>query len=252
MSLGPGSVEREEVHARWQRLGQEDHVQSVLDLARGVAQRAGSILPVLRALTVEPVYVRPGADGTLAVSRAGDVPFVHVFTSPLRLVSSLSSEDSEVSMSTLNLADLVRGLGTLVGVRLDPGTDAELTLEPDQVRQLVATSAGIVTPAALTAVEGEELRITAGPEEATDLDTAVAAALPGARVRRCVAALDGVGGRTWPVYLVDGAGLELLEAVDRVERAAQVPVVVLVDGRPAWLAALLGPGQGVAVAVAGS
>jgi hypothetical protein len=109
-----------------------------------------------------------------------------------------------------------------------------------------------VTPAALTAVDGEELRITAGPEEATELDTAVAAALPGARVRRCVAALDGVGGRTWPVYLVDGAGLELLETVDRVERAAQVPVVVLVDGRPDWLDVLLAPGQGVAVAVAGS
>ncbi|QWZ09461.1 hypothetical protein KRR39_06770 [Nocardioides panacis] len=252
MSLEPGSAEREEAHARWQRLGRGDHVESVLDLARRVAQRAGSVLPVIRALTVEQVFVSPGPDGTLAVSRSGGVPFVHVFSSPVRLVASLSPEDSEVSMTTLFLADLVRGFGGQVGVRLDPATDAELTLEPDQVRQLVATAAGVVTPAALTAVEGEELRVTAGPEAVTDLDRAVVAALPEARVRRCVAALDGVGGRTWPVYLADGPGLEVLAILDLVEQAARRPTVVVVNGEPRWLAALLTSAQDVALDVTGA
>ena len=239
---GGAASRREQVHAQWQQVGTADRVLSTLDLARTVSRHAGSIFPLVRALCVEEVYLEPTGDGTVASSSADGVRYVHAFTSPARLAATLSVRDDRISMQAVLLPDALGRLPEGVGVRLDPGTEAEVVLEPDVVRLLRATAAGIPTPAALTAVEGEELRFATGPDEVTALDRAVRGAVPG-RVQRYVADLDGVGGRTWPVYRVDGSGLELLDAVDRVEQAAGAPVVTVVDGQPAWLAALVEPGM---------
>lgn len=232
-------------YEQWHRLGTRDATLSVLDLARRLADRARDRAPLVRALAVEDVYLSLAADGTVATSQADGRRYVHVFSSPVRLTATLPPSARELSMQSAPLAAFAHRWPAGTGARLDPGADVETVLEPDDVGHVVATAAGIPTPAALTAVDGEELRLSRGPEGVTDLDERLLALRP-TRLQRFAATLDGVGGRVWPVYVVE-TDLDVRSGLAEIDRAAGVPVVAVVNGEPAWILTRLGAGLDDAV-----
>jgi len=247
--------DRQRIHQAWQRAAQDDSTQSVVDVARRVAIEARNLSPMLRALAVTPVYVRPGPDGALATSRAGGEAYLHAFSSPVRLTGSLSVEEDQLSLAEVLVADLAARAPEPVGVRLDPGTDVEVSLDPRQVREVRAIAAGVATPAAITAVEGEELLHQAGPAEVTELDGSVLQAVhevdAGARVRRHVTRLDGVGGRDWPVYWLEPRTAEPDRILQSVYERVTAPVVAIAGRQPAWAADRLADGLDVAYTLYG-
>ncbi|MFC4555653.1 SseB family protein [Georgenia faecalis] len=235
----------DDTYQAWHRLGTSDATLSVIDIARDLAARARDRSPLVRALAAEDVYLSLSAEGTVATSQADGRAYVHVFSSPTRLTASVPRGESTMSMSAAPLAAFARQWPPGTGVRLDPDTAVETVLEPEDVRHVAATAAGIPTPAALTAVEGEELRLARGPEAATDLDQRVVG-VGFARLVRFTATLDGAGGRLWPVY-VGESDLPPNEAAARIDDAAGVPVVAVVNGEPAWVLDVLRAGLDDAV-----
>lgn len=242
-----------DAYDRWQQVARDPAVSSVLDVVRRAASDGPGSSMVVRALGVVPVYVDLSL-GEVATSRSGEEDYVHVWSTPVRLTSARAREDTALSVTEVVLPELLLRLARPVGVRIDPDLESEIVLPPTLVEQVLLTARGVPTPAALTAAEGEELRVETGPEGVTDLDARVLAAVlehnPTAVVERAAATLVGIGGRVWPVYSVTGA-VETDPVVDgRVQQAAQVPLIVLLDGRPEPLAALLGLGaRGVAARV---
>ena len=237
------SVATADAHARWQELAASSTSASVLDVVRRVAV-ATSPWPILvRALVVTPVYLRLGDGGRVETSRSDGDDYLHAYSTPVRLTAGLGADVEEITIREAFVADLVVESPGLLGVRIDPGLDTEQAVPPPMAQEVVAVAAGLPVPAALTPAEGEELRVEAGPAGVTDLDrrvlTAVREADPDARVRRAAATLLGIGGRLWPVYAVTGAAGDAPTLADRVQRAARVPVVLLVDGRPPALTDLL-------------
>lgn len=229
-----GRKSRDEVYESWHRLGTSDATLSVIDIARDIAVRAGDRSPLLRALAVEEVYLCLSPDGAVATSRADGRAYVHVFSSPTRLTASLPPSAETMSMHSSLLATFARQWPEDTGVRLDPGTAVESVLEPEDVRHVAATAAGMPTWAALTVVEGdEELRTARGPDGVTDLDERVLA-LGFRGVLRFTATIDGVGGRLWPVYVVD-SDLDARQAIAKIDEAAGTPVVAIASGEPAWI-----------------
>ena len=225
---------------RWQEAARDPRASGVLDLVRHVVGSGAGDSILVRALTVVPVYVDL-VDGEVATSWADGEHYVHVWSTPVRLTTSKGPGDTEISLTELLLPDLVERLAAGVGVRVDPGLESELVVPPGLVEDVVLTSRGAPTSAALTPVEGEELRVERGPGELTDLDEAVLEATraiaPDAVVTRACATLDGIGGRIWPVYVVAGAHGRAA-ALDAAIRDAAYPVrpLTLVDGEPARLA----------------
>lgn len=237
---------RESAYERWQQVGHTEGTLSVPDVARRVAEESGVLAPLVRALCVEDVYLQV-RDGDLVSTSTSDADrFVHVWSSPARAMTELTLEDDRFDVRAVRLAPWLRTLPDGTGVRLDPGTAGEVVLDPARLRLLAATAAGVPTPAALTPALEERLLPQRGPAGTTELDRLVRDAV-GGRVRRCVVRLDGVGGRDWPTYLVDGDGRDPLAVAAAVEEVARRPVALLVDGAPAWLAELLEPAQSVAV-----
>ena len=239
--LGPSAWER------WQEAARDPGTSGVLDLVRHVVASGSGDSILVRALAVVPVYVDL-ADGEVATSWADGERFVHVWSTPVRLTTSKGPADTEISLTELLLPDLVERLDAGVGVRIDPGLESELVVPPRLVEDVVLTARGAPPAAALTPVEGEELRVERGPEELTDLDEAVLEATravdPDAVVTRACATLDGIGGRIWPVYVVSGARAEAV-ALDTAIREAAFPArpLTLVDGEPARLADHLAVGD---------
>lgn len=238
---------------RWQEAARDPGTSGVLDLVRHVVASGAGDSILVRALAVVPVYVDL-AGGEVATSWAGGERFVHVWSTPVRLTTSKGPAATEISLTELRLPDLVDRLAPGVGVRVDPGLESELVVPPRLVEDVVLTARGAPTTAALTPVEGEELRVERGPEELTDLDEAVLEATraiaPDAVVTRACATLDGIGGRVWPVYVVAGAHAGA-DALDVAIRDAAYPArpLTLVDGEPSRLADHLAIGD-VAVPLA--
>ncbi len=232
-----------DAYARWQALATSSTTASMLDVVRNVAA-ATSPWPILvRALAVTPVYLRVGDGGRAETSRADGESYVHAYSTPVRLTAGVGADVEELTIREAFVADLVHRVEGPLGVRIDPGLASEQVVPPAMVREVLAVADGLPVPAALTAAEGEELRVEAGPESMTDLDRRVRVAVlehgDGAVVRRAVATLVGIGGRTWPVYSVLGGGPDPIVLSTAVQRAAGVPLVLLVDGRPAGLAEVL-------------
>ncbi len=240
--------DRDRVHAQWQEVARSEGTLSVLDVARRVSEAAGTVHALVRALCVEDVYLSVEDGDRIPTSVRDGQSFVHVHSSPARAVGGLDVEDERFDVRPVRLPAWLATLPPGTGVRLDPDTDVEVVLDATRVRLLLATAAGVPTPSALTPALEERLFHLRGPEEVTDLDRAVRAEVSG-RLRRCLVRLDGIGGRDWPTYLVDGDGREPREVAGAVERAAGVPVAVLVEGQPGWLAALLGPADEVALEI---
>ena len=231
----------------WQQAARDPGTSGVLDLVRHVVASGAGDSILVRALTVVPVYVDL-VDGEVATSWADGEHYVHVWSTPVRLTTSKGPDDTEISLTELLLPDLVERLAARTGVRIDPGLESELVVPPRLVEDVVLTSRGAPTAAALTPVEGEELRVERGPEDLTDLDEAVLqatrAVAPEAEISRACATLDGIGGRIWPVYLVAGthADAAVLDAAIR-DAAFPARPLILVDGEPARLADHLAVGE---------
>lgn len=224
----------------WQAAARAPAATCPLDLAVAASRGLGNPALLVRALGVEPVYLR-AQGGAVATSHVvhddgSTTRYAHVFSTPLRLTSGWPEATTEGTITEVLLPRLVPGLPEGAGVRLDPDLPGEVVLDPDDLVEVVATAMGHPTRSALTPVEGEALRMEPGPDGHTALDARVLAALgarwPGARVRRAALTLEGLGGRTWPVLDVQ-VGDPLAAGV--VEAAAGVPVVVVVDGEPAPL-----------------
>jgi hypothetical protein len=222
-----------QTYGEWHELGTSDATLSVIDIARRLGAKVGNSSPLLRALSVEDVYLSLSPEGTVQTSRGDGATYVHVFSSPTRLVAALSPETATMNVQHSPLAAFARQWPPGTGVRLDPGSAVAYVLEPQDVDHVVATAAGVPTPAALTAVEGEELRLSRGPAEVTNLDERILALGLGS-LRRFAAILDGVGGRTWPVYIAE-TDRESQPAIREIERAAGIPVVGIVNNEPALL-----------------
>jgi hypothetical protein len=238
-----------DAHARWQQAATSSDSASVLDVVRTIAQDTSPWPILVRALAVTPVYLRVAEEGRVETSRADDEEYVHAYSSPLRLTAGLGADVAELTIQEAFVADLVDRAGGRLGVRIDPGLASEQVVPPAMALEVLSVAAGLPVPAALTPGEGEELRVERGPEGRTDLDdrvrTAVLGANPAARITRAAATLLGIGGRTWPVYSVTSIVQTPMVLSDTVQRAAGVPIVLIVDGRPEQLA------QRVAVATHG-
>lgn len=235
--------DRTEAHARWQQAATSSDSASVLDIVRTIGE-ATSPWPILvRALAVTAVYLRVAEDGRVETSRSEDDDYVHVYSSPLRLTAGLAADVEELTIQEAFVADLVDRAGGRLGIRIDPGLATEQVVPPAMATEVLSVAAGLPVRAALTAGEGEELRVEKGPEEVTDLDQrvrkAVVDANPAARITRAAARLLGIGGRTWPVYSVTSTVQDPMVLSDAVQRAAAIPIVLLVEGRPTRLADLL-------------
>lgn len=232
-----------DAHARWQQAATSSDSASVLDVVRTIGE-ATSPWPILvRALVVTPVYLQVAEGGRVETSRSGEDDYVHVHSTPLRLTAGLSVDVEELTIQEAFVAELVHRAGGRLGVRIDPGLDTEQVVPPAMATEVLSVAAGLPVRAALTPGEGEELRIEKGPDEVTDLDRrvrkAVVDANPAARITRAAATLAGIGGRVWPVYSVTSTVQAPMVLSDAVQRAAAVPIVLLVEGRPTELAALL-------------
>jgi len=232
-----------EAHARCQRAATSSDTASVLDVVRTIADDTSPWPILVRALAVTPVYLRVAEEGRVETSRADDEEYVHVYSSPLRLTAGLAADVEELTIQEAFVADLVQRAGGRLGVRIDPGLASEQVVPPAMALEVLSVAAGLPVRAALTAGEGEELRIEKGPDEVTDLDRrvrkVVVDANPAAMITRAAATLVGIGGRTWPVYSVSSIVQDPMALSDAVQRAAGVPIVLLVEGRPAQLAELL-------------
>ncbi|MCF6376050.1 hypothetical protein L2K70_00355 [Nocardioides KLBMP 9356] len=230
-------------HARWQQAATSSDTASVLDVVRTVAD-ATSPWPILvRALVVTPVYLRVAEGGRVETSRADEEEYVHVYSSPLRLTAGLAVDVEELTIQEVFVADLVNQAGGRLGIRIDPGLASEQVVPPDMATEVLSVAAGLPVRAALTPGEGEELVVETGPDEVTDLDQrvkrVVVDANPAARIMRAAARLAGIGGRTWPVYSVTGTVQDPMVLSDAVQRAAAVPIVLLIENRPVQLAELV-------------
>ena len=194
---------------------------SVLDLARRLAVRTRDLAPLLRTLSVEPLFLRVlDDDGGLPTVTDGRTTYVCAWSSPTRLTAATAFEERSLTVQQVPLAELARRLPSDAGLLLDAQTEAALPLDPPHLREVRALAAGIPTRSALHAVDGEQLLVDPGPAERTPLDERVAALAPGAH--RAAVRLDGAGGRDWPVYFLDDDALvpPVLEATG--------PTVVLV------------------------
>lgn len=230
-------------HARWQQAATSSDSASVLDVVRNIAGTSSPWPILVRALVVTPVYLRLAEEGRVETSRADDEDYVHAYSSPLRLTAGLSADVEELTIREVFVADLVNQAGRRIGIRIDPGLGTEQVVLPAMAEEVLSVAAGLPVRAALTAGEGEELRLERGPGELTDLDRrvqqVVVDANPAATIVRAAATLAGIAGRTWPVYSVTGTVQDPMVLSDAVQRAAGVPIVLLVGGRPPQLAELL-------------
>ena len=236
-------ADESDAYARWQALATSSGTASVLDMVRTIGA-ATSPWPILvRALAATPVYLRLAEDGRAETSRADDGEYVHAWSTPMRLTAGLGSDVAELTIREVFVADLVAQAGGRLGVRIDPGLATEQVVPPGMAEEVLFVAAGLPVRAALTPGEGEELRVEQGPDEMTDLDRRVreivVAANPAAAITRAAATLVGIGGRPWPVYLVTGTVQDPMVLSDAVQRAAGVPLVLLLEGHPAQLAQLL-------------
>lgn len=213
---------------------------SVIEDGRRAAQAGRVVHPLVRALCVEDVHVVVEDGDQLRTSRRDGVDFVHVHSTRDGAEADRATRTGTTEVRAVRLPPWLLTLAPGTGVRLDPGSPGEVVLDAALVRLLVATGAGTPTPSALTPTADERLVPGTGPAATTELDRAVRARVTG-RLRRCEVSLDGVGGTDWPVYVVDGDGRAPQEVADAVGEAAGRPVVVLVDGQPAWVAELVGP-----------
>lgn len=232
-----------DAYARWQEAATSSDSASILDIVRRIAADTSPWPILVRALAVTPVYLRVDEEGRTETSRADDEEYVHVYSSPLRLTAGLGADVEELTFRETFVADLVDQAGGRLGIRIDPGLATEQVVPPAMALEVLSVAAGLPVRAALTAGAGEELRIERGPDGVTDLDRRVQQAVrdanPGATIRRAAATLAGIGGRIWPVYSVTSTVQDPMVLSDAVQRAAQVPLVLLVDGRPPGLAELL-------------
>lgn len=232
-----------ETHARWQQAATSSDSASVLDVVRRIAEDTSPWPIIVRALVVTPVYLRVAEGGRVETSRADDEEYVHVYSSPLRLTAGLAVDVEELTIQEVFVADLVNQAGGRLGIRIDPGLASEQVVPPDTATEVLSVAAGLPVRAALTPGEGEELVVEKGPDEVTDLDQrvrkVVVDANPAARIARAAARLAGIGGRTWPVYSVTGTVQDPMVLSDAVQRAAAVPIVLLIEGRPKQLAELI-------------
>lgn len=236
-------VAAQDAYASWQELARSSQTVAMLDVVRNVIAASRPWPLLVRALAVLPVYVRPDQDGRVATSRSGDEEFLHAYSSPVRLTAALDRADRELTIQEVFVADLVDGAAGPLGVRIDPGLETEVIVPPAMAQEVLAVASGLPVPAALTPAEGEELRVEAGPEQLTDLDRRIRDAVhdhaPGARIVRAAATLAGLGGRLWPVYSISSAAQSPMSVSGVAQRAAGVPLVLVVDGRPEQLAELL-------------
>jgi hypothetical protein len=232
-----------DAHARWQQAATSSDSASVLDVVRTIAADTSPWPILVRALAVTPVYLRVAEEGRVETSRADDEEYVHAYSSPLRLTAGLGADVEELTVQEVFVADLVDRAGGRVGIRIDPGLASEQVVPPAMALEVLSVAAGLPVRAALTAGEGEELRIEQGPDEVTDLDRrvrqVVVDANPASTITRAAATLVGIGGRVWPVYAVTSTVQDPMVLSDAVQRAAAVPIVLLIDGHPTQLAELL-------------
>ncbi len=227
----------------WRRLGLQDRTLSILDIARRLAERAGDPAPIVRALADHEVHVRLDRGGRVTTSRFAGCIYVHLYSSRLRLDAAREAERTtsrQESVHTGCFAALSMSWPSDTGLRLDPGTEAQLTLDPPEVRQTRALGAGVPVPAAFRPVDGERLMVTLGPADVAPLDEQVASVVrssaPEAIIRRRAAYLDGVAGRQWPCYEIETDGVDGAGLVESIERALRRPLAIVVDGGPRWLA----------------
>ncbi len=229
--------------ARWQQLATSSESASLLDVVRNIAEATSPWPLLVRALAVTPVYLRVAEDGRVETSRGDGVDYLHAYSTPVRLTAGLGADVEELTIREAFVADLVDQAAGPLGIRLDPGLASEQVVPPAMAREVLSVAAGLPVPAALTPAEGEELRVEAGPSDVTDLDRRVCAAVlehdPDAAIVRAAATLVGLGGRVWPVYSVSSTLQTQIALSDTVQRAAAVPLVLIVDGHPAGLASLL-------------
>ncbi|GAA0629080.1 hypothetical protein GCM10009547_35890 [Sporichthya brevicatena] len=230
--------ERQAEYDRWQELSRNATLTR-LDMARNIAQDGRDVAPLLRALSVEPIFIRPHADGSVDVSTdAQGERFVHAFTSHVRLAASVPIDAPDLTVQQILLPRWAASFPAPAGVRLDPGTAFDVSLDARQVHEVRAIAAGIPTPAALRAVDRHEtLDLVPGPDRLMDLDQQVVTAVTthagpavAAAIRRAGARLDGIGGRDWPVYYLPADVPEPLASAIRADLPANV---VLVPGTPA-------------------
>lgn len=235
----------------WRRLGLQDTTLSELDIARRLAERAHDPAPVVRALAEHQVLLRLDRDGRVTTSRFAGTIYVHVYSSRLRLEAARAApreapRDESVQQS--RFAAISVSWPSDTGLRLDPGTEAQLTLDPPEVRQARALGAGVPVPAAFRPVAGERLLVTLGPAEVAPLDEQVChvvrSTAPEAVLRRRAAYLDGVAGRSWPCYDIRTDGVDGPGLVESIERELRRPLAIVVDGRPQWLARRLDQADG--------
>ena len=232
-----------DAHARWQQVATTSGSASVLDVVGTIAEDSSPWPILVRALAVTPVYLRVGEEGRVETSRADDEEYVHAYSSPLRLTAGLGADVEELTIREVFVADLVDQAGGRLGIRIDPGLASEQVVPPAMALEVLSVAAGLPVRAALTAGEGEELRVERGPDGLTDLDERVKKVVldanPTATITRAAATLAGIGGRTWPVYALTSTVQDPMVLSDAVQRVAGVPIVLLVDGRPPQLAELL-------------
>lgn len=236
---GRGQSDRTAAYDAWQQVARSSETSAVLDVARNVVRATGGWSLLVRTLSVTPVYVRVGPSSLVETSVAEGGTYVHVHSTPVRLTAGLDPGIEELTVREVLLHELVEAAPGRLGARIDPGLETELVMDPDVVDEVRAVAAGVPTRSALTPVEGEELRVERGPEEVTHLDDRVLEALgtvePRTRVTRAVAQLAGIGGRTWPVYSVTGAG-DTGAVREVLAQVVARPLVLLVDGEPRPLA----------------
>lgn len=239
---------------RWQKLATSSGSASILDVVRTIAEASTPWPLLVRALAVTPVYLRVNEEGSVETSRSDGEDFLNAYSTPVRLTAGLGVDVEELTIREAFVADLVHHADGPLGIRIDPGLGSEQVVPPEMAREVLAVAAGLPVPAALTPAEGEELRVEAGPEGVTDLDARVCAAVaahnPDACVVRAAATLVGLGGRVWPVYSVTSVTQAPIALSETVQRAARVPMVLIVNGQPEGLASLLDlDTRGVAVPV---
>lgn len=224
----------------WRRLGLQDATLSVLDIARRLADRAHDPAPIVRALADQQVYFHLDRRGCAATSSFAGRCYVHLYSSPLRLGAALPDLPPTSRVQGARFGEVSMSWPSDTGLRLDPNTQAQLTLDPPEVRQARALAAGVPVPAAFRPVEGERLVVGLGPDSVAPLDEQVRdivrSSAPEAQLRRRAVLLDGVAGRSWPVYEVRTDGVDAPGLIESVERAVRRPLAIVVDGRPEWLA----------------
>lgn len=215
---------------------------SDLDSARYLSVTTGRLEPYLRQLSIQSLYFYCTATpDTYFTSDHEEGNFIHAYSTLTRLEAyhrgllqsqtdmrttggfddCISSDFSQRNIVHFRLVDFLDSYQSQIstasqhmqpGLRIDPLTKNELTIESHHFSTIIALASGRAIPQALSPI-GHESLIATPPVEFTQLDKALIYALDtlelhspvtgtAAKIMRVNIGLKGFGGRSFPTFFI--------------------------------------------------